>query len=114
MLAPIKKLLHRARIRASGIPVTDGRREEFDEAAAGTLALGRDRAGNDSRPARIGAGGGTMRSVKTMGSLAVRAGSSTSPIILHKGGYDWLNGDDLVNPAWVILIFLIWPTSRCV
>jgi hypothetical protein len=42
VLAPVEELFHRARIGSARVAVTDAGGEEFDEAAAGSLAAAAD------------------------------------------------------------------------
>jgi hypothetical protein len=42
VLAPVEESFYRAGVRHPGVTVADGRGKEFDEVAAGALALGAD------------------------------------------------------------------------
>jgi hypothetical protein len=56
VLASVEEAFYRARVSYPGIAVADGRGKEFDELAAGALALCCDRRRSISSPARTSAG----------------------------------------------------------
>jgi len=74
LVAPVEELFYRARTLSSCCG-WEGGGKEFDEAAAGALALGADYRRSASRPARISAGGGTVSSVRQDWLLKHRLGA---------------------------------------
>jgi hypothetical protein len=60
VVAPVEELFDCTRVRQARVAVADGRGKEFDEAAAGALALDADNRRQRSRLAQTNAGGGYL------------------------------------------------------